>query len=68
VTEALLKYELARARGAGFRRAQISFLIGNEAAERAYRKVGFTLAEEKRAPDFELAIGVPGLRRLARDL
>jgi|KBSMisStandDraft_5_1062788.scaffolds.fasta_scaffold98043_1 ribosomal protein S18 acetylase RimI-like enzyme len=68
VTEALLKYELARARAAGFRRAQISFLIGNEAAERTYRKVGFTLAEEKRAPDFELAMGVPGLRRLARDL
>jgi translation initiation factor 4G len=66
VTQALLRHELERARAAGFKRAQISFLIGNEAAERAYRKVGFTFAEEKCAPEFEAAVGVPGLRRLAR--
>ncbi len=68
VTEALLKHELARAREAGFERAQISFLIGNEPAEHAYRKVGFEFAQEKRAPDFEAACGSPGLKRLARDL
>jgi len=68
VTQALLRHELERARAAGFRRAQISFLIGNEPAERAYRKAGFSFAEDKRAPDFELATGVPGLRRLARDI
>ena len=68
VTQALLAHELERARGAGFHRAQISFLIGNEPAEHAYRKAGFTFAEEKCAPDFETAMGVPGLRRLARDL
>jgi ribosomal protein S18 acetylase RimI-like enzyme len=68
VTQTLLRQELERARAAGFERAQISFLIGNEAAERAYRKVGFTFAEEKCVADFEAATGVPGLRRLARDL
>ncbi len=68
VTQALLKHELERARGAGFQRAQISFLIGNDRAEHAYRKVGFEFAEEKRARDFEAAIGSPGLRRLARDI
>jgi ribosomal protein S18 acetylase RimI-like enzyme len=68
VTQALLESEFARARQAGFRRAQISFLIGNEPAEHAYRKAGFTFAEEKRASEFDLAAGVPGLRRLARDL
>jgi translation initiation factor 4G len=68
VTQTLLRHELERARAAGFKRAQISFLIGNEAADRAYRKVGFTFAEERRAPEFEAAVGVPGLRRLARDL
>jgi GNAT superfamily N-acetyltransferase len=67
VTQALLAHELDRGRAAGFTRAQISFLIGNEPAERAYRKAGFTFAEEKRAPEFEAAIGSPGLRRLARD-
>lgn len=68
VTQALLVHELARARHAGFSRAQISFLIGNEPAERGYRKAGFTFAEDARAPEFEAATGVPGLRRLARDL
>ena len=68
VTQPLLAHEFARARAAGFKRAQISFLIGNEPAEHAYRKAGFTFAEEKRAAEFEAAIAVPGLRRLARDI
>ena len=68
VTQVLLQHELERARAAGFKRAQISFLIGNHRAERAYRKAGFAFAEEKRAPDFEAAIQAPGLRRLARDI
>jgi translation initiation factor 4G len=68
VTQALLANELARARRAGFKRAQISFLIGNEPADHAYTKAGFAFAEEKRAPEFQAAMGVPGLRRLARDL
>ena len=68
ITQLLLAHEFDRARAAGFGRAQISFLIGNEAAERAYRKASFMFAEEKRAAEFEAAIGVPGLRRLARDI
>jgi hypothetical protein len=59
---------LEAARDAGFKRAQISFLIGNEPAEHAYRKAGFSFAEDKCAAEFEAAIGVPGLRRLARDI
>ena len=47
VTQMLLAHELSRAREAGFKRAQISFLIGNEPAERAYRKADFGFAEEK---------------------
>jgi GNAT superfamily N-acetyltransferase len=68
ITQALLAHEFDRARQAGFQRAQISFLIGNEPAERAYRKADFVFAEEKRAAEFEAAMGVPGLRRLARDI
>jgi GNAT superfamily N-acetyltransferase len=68
VAKALINHELERAKQAGFNRAQISFLIGNEPAERAYRKAGFTFAEEKRASEFEAAMGAPGLRRLARDI
>jgi translation initiation factor 4G len=50
------------------RRAQISFLIGNAPAEKAYRAVGFEFAEDKTSPEFEAAMGVPGLRRLTRAL
>ena len=62
----LIEAALDRGRAAGFGVAQISFLIGNDPAERAYAKAGFTLAEERRHPDFEAAIGAPGLRRFTR--
>ena len=64
----LLAAHLDRARAAGFRRAQISFFMGNDPAERAYTKSGFTLAEQKTAPDFEAAFGIPGIKRFARDI
>jgi translation initiation factor 4G len=68
VTQALLAREFDVARKAGFKRAQISFFMGNDRAERAYAKAGFTFAEEKRAAAFEAAMGIPGIRRFARDL
>lgn len=68
VTDALMQRELEIARAAGFKRAQISFFVGNTRAERAYTKAGFTFAEEKRTADFEAAMGTPGTRRYARDL
>jgi len=68
VTHALLEKELEIARAMGFKRAQISFFMGNTPAERAYTKAGFVFAEEKRAADFEAAMGIPGIKRFARDL
>ncbi len=67
-TQALLAGEFDVARAAGFRRAQISFLMGNDRAEKAYARAGFTFAEEKRAADLEAAMHVPGIRRFSRDL
>ncbi|MBS0273312.1 MAG: GNAT family N-acetyltransferase [Proteobacteria bacterium] len=68
LTYALLQVELGVARSKGFKRAQISFFVGNTAAERNYTKSHFKFAEEKHAPDFEAALGVSGLRRLARNI
>ncbi|MDZ4868003.1 MAG: GNAT family N-acetyltransferase [Alphaproteobacteria bacterium] len=68
VTLALVESELDVARAAGFKRAQVSFFIGNTPAERLYGKAGFVFAEEKRAADFEAAMGTPGTIRFARDL
>jgi GNAT superfamily N-acetyltransferase len=68
VTQALLAKELDIARSKGFRRTQISFFIGNTRAERAYAKAGFAFAEEKRAAEFEAAMGIPGITWCARDV
>jgi hypothetical protein len=48
--------------------AQITFCIGNEAAERSYIRAGFRFAEEKRNPYFEAAAGAPGFCRYVRDI
>ncbi len=64
----LLERAIAEGRANGARDAQITFFIGNDAAERTYSKAGFKLKDEKRHPDFEAATGVPGLRRFTRTL
>lgn len=68
VTHALLEAELGVAHSRGFKRAQISFFVGNDRAEKAYAKSGFKFAEEKHAADFEAVTGLPGVRRFARDI
>ena len=68
LAQALIVRALEKGRAAGFARATISFLIGNEPAERAYAKAGFAFAEEKRDPAFEAIIGAPGFRMFARTI
>jgi GNAT superfamily N-acetyltransferase len=62
----LIDHALAAGRIAGFARASITFLIGNDAAERCYAKAGFSFAEEKRDAAFEGLTGAPGFRRFSR--
>ena len=66
LVQVLLEQALAAGRARGYRRASISFLIGNEPAERCYAKAGFSFAKEKRDPAFEALTGAPGFRRFAR--
>jgi GNAT superfamily N-acetyltransferase len=66
LVQALIDRALTAGKAAGFKRASISFLIGNEAAERCYAKAGFAFAEEKRDPAFEALTGAPGFRRFER--
>jgi ribosomal protein S18 acetylase RimI-like enzyme len=66
LVQALLAHALAAGKAAGYARASISFLIGNEPAERCYAKAGFAFAEEKRDPAFEAITGAPGFRRFER--
>lgn len=64
----LLDDILDAGRKEGFARAQIGILIGNEPARHAYERAGFVKIEEHRHPDFERALGCPGLARFQRDL
>jgi RimJ/RimL family protein N-acetyltransferase len=66
LVQTLIGNALAAGKAAGYRRASISFLIGNDAAERCYGKAGFAFAEEKRDATFEALIGAPGFRRFQR--
>ena len=66
LVQALIGHALAAGHAAGFSRASISFLIGNDAAERCYARAGFVFAEERRETAFEALIGAPGFRRFER--
>jgi ribosomal protein S18 acetylase RimI-like enzyme len=66
LVQTLLAHAFASGAAAGFRRASISFLIGNEAAQRCYAKAGFSFAEEKRDAKFEALTGAAGFRRFER--
>lgn len=66
IVQELLKNELKIAHDQGYEAAQVSVLIGNTGAERTYEKAGFAFVEEKRAPEFEAALGSPGTRRFRR--
>ena len=66
--KALIARALSAGRAAGFARASITFVIGNDAAERCYTKAGFAFAEEKRDPAFEALTGSPGFRRFTREM
>lgn len=48
--------------------AQITILIGNDAAQRAYEKAGFVVHDERGSQEFEALVGAPGFRRLMRRL
>jgi len=60
----LLDRALERGRARGLAAAQISCLIGNDAAQRAYEKAGFRAVDEKKDPKFEALLGVPGFSRM----
>lgn len=68
LVQALIAQAISAGRAHGFGRASISFLIGNDPAERCYAKAGFVFAEERRDAAFEALTGAPGFRRFARSI
>ena len=67
LADALMSEILEAGRARGHRIAQLTILIGNIAAQRAYEKAGFRVEGEKRHPDFEAALGAPGFMRMVRE-
>ena len=64
----LIKHVLPEGKRLGRHEAQITFLIGNDAAAHAYANAGFEFFGEKRSPEFEAATGSPGLCRYVKRL
>lgn len=67
LVDALMAEVLEAGRTRGHRIAQLTILIGNIAAQRAYEKAGFRVRDEKRHRDFEAALGAPGFMLMVRD-
>ncbi|MGH9717199.1 MAG: GNAT family N-acetyltransferase [Candidatus Acidiferrales bacterium] len=66
LTGQLLEHAVREARRNGANLVQITFFIGNDAAEHAYAKAGFKFKDEKRDANFGAIAGAPGLRRFVR--
>ena len=66
LVDALIAEILGTGRAHGHRIAQLTILIGNVAAQRAYEKAGFRVRDEKRHRDFQAALGAPGFMRMVR--
>jgi len=64
LASALIERVLAEGRAAGHAIAQLSLMIGNTPAQRVYERAGFGVTAEKRRPEFEAALGCPGLAQM----
>ena len=68
LVDRLLAEMLERGRSRAATIADIGVLIGNDPAQRAYEKAGFTVIGEKRHPEFEAVYKCPGIRSLRQAL
>ena len=68
VSEKLLRTILEKGERQGHSKAQVNMYIGNEAALKLYRKLGFEIVEEILDEYFEKSIGSPGMLSLVKDL
>ena len=68
IVNQLLLEILDRGRERGFDKAQIGYLLGNTLAKRSYERVGFKTVYERADPEFEAALGCPGMACMHLDL
>jgi translation initiation factor 4G len=68
IVNRLLLEILDRGRERGFEKAQIGYTLGNTLAKRSYERVGFKTVYERTDPEFEAALGSPGMACMHLDL
>ena len=68
LVDALMRQAIQRGIDRKCRLAQIQILIGNDPAQKAYEKAGFTVYDERQSPEFQAIMGSPGFRRLLRKI
>lgn len=68
LVDALLHQLLGAGREKGYEHAQISVLLENERARRAYLKAGFEPIAEQRSDDWQREMGCPGTEMLLQPL
>jgi ribosomal protein S18 acetylase RimI-like enzyme len=68
VAHELLKDLLECGREAGVEKARVAYFIGNEAAKKSYRKLGFKEVNEMVDSEFEAQYGVPGVVHMSLNL
>ena len=65
---ALLEDALEGARREGYNEVQLSLMIGNDAAHKAYEKAGFEMVQTKTSPALEEKLGCAGYHRMSLEL
>jgi ribosomal protein S18 acetylase RimI-like enzyme len=68
LADGLLEAILDAGRARGHELAQLTLFLGNAPAQRVYERHGFRIVAERRHPEFEAAVGCPGLARMERRL
>jgi translation initiation factor 4G len=68
LVDRLLDVALEAGRRRGHGAADLLILSGNEPARCAYEKHGFRIVDEAHTPEFEAALGCPGLALMRADL
>jgi ribosomal protein S18 acetylase RimI-like enzyme len=68
LVDALMQEIMARGRKRAATVSDISVFIGNDSAQAAYEKAGYSVVGEKRDTAFEDVYKTPGVRTLRRDL
>ena len=68
LVDALMQEIMERGRKRGATLSDIGVFIGNDSAQKAYEKVGYTVVGEKCHPEFEAVYKSPGVRALRRTL